>query len=532
MPFEMSTIIIIAAGGVGFIFWEIWILYLRHELRKRGKHATATVVDVKVSYSGGKRKSRSYVNTLEFMAESERRTVTHRTKWALVVGDKLDIAYLPEKPSRFMLAELLPNTFGNIWHFAAKIGGGVFSLAYLLYFSSGYSRITQNVPPGFPQLTSHSQKSANIFDSGTPQQVEEAIQGGADVNARGDDGETPLMTAASRNNDPELSRMLIKAGADVGARDDKGRTPLILAAEKRNKPEVINVLIQSGADVNASDNDGRTALMFAATFGVPDNLNILIQEGADVNAKRNNGWTALMYAAANNSNPEIFRMLIQAGADVNANGNDGDTPLMIAARGSRVYPEVLSVLIQAGADINAKNNVGWTPLMGAAGNTFNHESLNVLIQSGADINAKNNDGKTPLMMAVANYRKHTTFSSSVWSEKPNPEVFNVLIQAGADVNANDNDGNTPLMQIADLYNTNPEVMSIFLQAGADVNAKNNDGRTPLNFAVKASGPVGPVIVSILLAAGAEVSESDVELAQKNSSLKDTVVIEELKSRVK
>ena len=39
------------------------------------------------------------------------------------------------------------------------------------------------------------------------------------------------------------------------------------------------------------------------------------------------------------------------------------------------------------------------------------------------------------------------------------------------------------------------------------------------------------IASILLAAGAAVSEDDVELAQKNDKSKGAVVIEEMKNRV-
>jgi ankyrin repeat protein len=59
--------------------------------------------------------------------------------------------------------------------------------------------------------------------------------------------------------------------------------------------------------------------------------------------------------------------------------------------------------------------------------------------------------------------------------------------------------------------------------------KINDGRTPLNFATKIRAPE---IVSLLLAAGATVSENDVELAQKNKHLKGAPIIEELKQRVK
>lgn len=69
--------------------------------------------------------------------------------------------------------------------------------------------------------------SADIFTvagSGTVAQVQQAIKAGADVNARNDNGSTPLMYAAMLNTNDEVLERLIEAGADISAEDDYGLT--------------------------------------------------------------------------------------------------------------------------------------------------------------------------------------------------------------------------------------------------------------------------------------------------------------------
>ena len=51
---------------------------------------------------------------------------------------------------------------------------------------------------------------------------------GADVNAKRDDGDTPLHNASFKGY-KEIAELLIAKGADVNARRDDGKTPLDFA---------------------------------------------------------------------------------------------------------------------------------------------------------------------------------------------------------------------------------------------------------------------------------------------------------------
>jgi ankyrin repeat protein len=66
----------------------------------------------------------------------------------------------------------------------------------------------------------------NLVSTGTPAQVVQAIQAGADLNARDEEGETPLMIACMRNPNTEVVSTLLKAGAEAKIKDNRGRTAL------------------------------------------------------------------------------------------------------------------------------------------------------------------------------------------------------------------------------------------------------------------------------------------------------------------
>jgi ankyrin repeat protein len=151
----------------------------------------------------------------------------------------------------------------------------------------------------------------NICMTGSLQQVNDAIENGANVNFLNMNRLTPLMAALQYNSIPEIIIALINAGADVNTTHIYGVTPLIMASVNNPNLEVITALIKAGADVNAKDETGATALMRAAKESNPEVISILLKSGAEAKLVDNKGKMAIDYMdekeAVNNT--EAFKIL-------------------------------------------------------------------------------------------------------------------------------------------------------------------------------------------------------------------------------
>ena len=121
-------------------------------------------------------------------------------------------------------------------------------------------------------------------------------------------------------------RGCLAAEAEVDARSEDGSTPLHLAALRTANPAVVAALVDAGADVNARDEGGDTPLHYAVFTDTPAVITALVESGAWVNARDMDGRTPLHSAAGSNDSPAVVTTLIAAGAWVNTRDDDGKTP--------------------------------------------------------------------------------------------------------------------------------------------------------------------------------------------------------------
>jgi ankyrin repeat protein len=175
------------------------------------------------------------------------------------------------------------------------------------------------------------------------------LANGADSNAANNLGYTPLYIAIGRAKNARMVNLLIAHGAAIDARNEDGDTPLLSAVREENY-DVIPVLLAHGADGAAHNNYGETTLHYASTWRDSDHHELakdLLEHGAVVNATDMMGKTPLHWLIEYHQGACLLmaKLLLENGADVNAVSNDGLSPLQLALSGE-CSPEVLALLFK------------------------------------------------------------------------------------------------------------------------------------------------------------------------------------------
>lgn len=184
-----------------------------------------------------------------------------------------------------------------------------------------------------------------FWNTASVEDVKKALDDGAEVNARDEDGNTPLLLALEKCEDEtireDIIKKLLEAGAGVNVSNDNRNTPLLFALSYRVKEELVVKLIKAGSDVEAD-----------------------VKAYFEVRGKNNDNFLTYetpLHSAVRDYSQKVIQMLLDAGADVNSTCSyQGRTPLHVAARFRETA--IIELLLNRGADANALDEDMNTPL--------------------------------------------------------------------------------------------------------------------------------------------------------------------------
>jgi len=228
-------------------------------------------------------------------------------------------------------------------------------------------------------------------------ELERLAESGADLNAVGEGGMTPLMWAVKRGSLNAARFLAGKFGLEDAT--PRGDTLLMLAARAAQLEMAEWLLPQVNA--REAPPHGWTALMAATLSGSAEMVSKLLP-GSDAKARNEEGWTALMFAAKEGP-PEMIAALLPH-SDANACDKHGRTALMHAASGNR--PAAVRVLLTdsdllktAQLEMSPKNSHSWANALAFAITGQNWDCVELLAtpESGKARDEKNN---TLLMLAA------------------------------------------------------------------------------------------------------------------------------------
>lgn len=239
------------------------------------------------------------------------------------------------------------------------------------------------------------------------------LEQGANVNAQGEDGMSPLHILCQSQKNPHvrvrIAQMLLEHNLNVDLKDSTGCTALHLACQN-NQVGMVEFLIRAGCDVNIPDENCDTPFIVACRmasdgwyFWNTDCLNEDSDE-EDPSYQQDDRFPpviickALLHAGADPKQAtllptavlfgtiETVKEFIDLGMDVNMMDENRRYPLGCACSASHIPFSVVKFLLEYGADVNGDGRKN-KPIIGAfVYNSF--DKICLLLSYGAIVSSE------------------------------------------------------------------------------------------------------------------------------------------------
>lgn len=226
---------------------------------------------------------------------------------------------------------------------------------------------------------------------------------GIDPKGKTANGQTLAHTAARLGLDDQVLKFIADSGVNLAQADQDGNTPLMLAASRGELPNVTYWLATN--NVKAINTKGASALTNAVSFNKPEVVKLLIEKGADTRILDKEGHDLYYYVISNHRKgslqrtSEIIDLLKASGADIRRSANQG---VLVHTALEKDDKELLGKLFDLGLNVNAKDKDGYTILHYAGMKAKNLDLLQFLVQKGADPRIKTELDETVLDLVAEN----------------------------------------------------------------------------------------------------------------------------------
>lgn len=144
------------------------------------------------------------------------------------------------------------------------------------------------------------EESLSLNHLGPHRCVQQLLQHGASVNSRTEEEDDTALHIAARHGLTDHVQLLLRYGAELEAKNEEGQTPLNAACAQPHQPQdmdryyrVCQLLVESGASINAADRDRQHPLHLACKNANAQVAELLLARGANVNVMNYSGNTAL-----------------------------------------------------------------------------------------------------------------------------------------------------------------------------------------------------------------------------------------------
>ncbi|XP_071099034.1 uncharacterized protein, partial [Haliotis cracherodii] len=254
---------------------------------------------------------------------------------------------------------------------------------------------------------------------------------------------------------------------DINARDNNGQTPVMCALLSGRK-DIFDLLVSKKADLTLTDDDNYNLLHLACRV---DDLSLLpsIVPKFDINSRGKHGWTPLMRAAVD-GNVDVFQLFLHTvdleldttKADLKLKDDNSNNLLHLACHGGNV--SIVKLLLPR-FDINGRGNNSWTSVMFAADNGGEHV-VKLLVSQGADIRLRDEKNNSVLHLAC--------FGGNI------SIVKYLLACSCTDINCLGSQGRTAIMITALV--AKPALFELLLSKKADITLTDDDNNTVLHHA--------------------------------------------------